>query len=118
MSIAGATIGLRGGTAIAQGSGMPSTPQTPLTTGRHHKLRVAVAILLVALAVLAFWAWREGAEERAIAKLPADERAEVYRRELASFRTLCGQGPRADELQDQCREKAKLIVLFPECDAT
>jgi hypothetical protein len=87
------------------------------SAGSRHRLHLIVAVVLMSLAVLAFWVWREGAEGRAIANLPADERAELYQRELASFRTLCGQGPRSDELQGQCRDKAKFIVEFPECDA-
>lgn len=102
--------------------GMATSLQPSLTmSGRdravaHRKLLVAVALVLMAVAVFAFWAWRSGAEERAIASLPSDQRAELFRRELASFTMLCGQGPRDDELQDQCKEKAKFILVFPECD--
>jgi hypothetical protein len=84
--------------------------------GRSRRLLVALAIVLVAAAVGAFWSWREGAERRAIARLPAAERGELYQRELDTFRTLCGQAPRRDELQPQCRERASFILEFPECD--
>jgi|RhiMethySRZTD1v2_1073278.scaffolds.fasta_scaffold449380_3 hypothetical protein len=83
---------------------------------RSRKLLIGAALALIAVVVLALWSWREGAEQRAIGQLPADERAELYRRELGSFRTLCGQGPREDELQKQCKDKAQFIVEFPECD--
>jgi hypothetical protein len=76
----------------------------------------AAAILLLASGVLALWAWRQGAQRRAISDLPTDKRAELYRSELDAFRSLCGQGPRTDALERRCREKAEFLLQFPECD--
>jgi hypothetical protein len=86
--------------------------------GRSRRSLVVlwVVVIAIAVAVGALWSYRQGAERRAIARLPAAERGEVYRRELDAFRTLCGQGRRRDELQGQCRERASFILEFPECD--
>jgi hypothetical protein len=81
----------------------------------RRRLGIAAAALLV-IGVIGLWIWRTGAERRAISELPREERAELYVRELASFRALCGAAPRSDALEDECAERADFIVQFPECD--
>ena len=77
---------------------------------------ITAAALLTIAALLWFWIHREGAERRAIVDLPADQRAEVYRREIASFRALCGAAPRTDALEGECHRRAELLLAFEECD--
>jgi len=93
------------------------TSQSP-TAERAPRNLPAMALALVAAVLLAFWVWHLGAERRAVWHLPAGERAEIYRRELADFQTFCGPTPRADALEQQCRERAEFILQFPECDGT
>jgi hypothetical protein len=40
----------------------------------------------------------------------------LYRREFENFRTLCGEAPRKDVLEKQCRERGAFLLEFPECD--
>ena len=73
--------------------------------------------LIVGIALLAIWAWNRGAEQRALERLPAEVRHALYSRELANFRTICGQGRRTDDLEPRCEEQAEYLVKFSDCDA-
>jgi hypothetical protein len=73
-------------------------------------------VALLATGAIALWLRHEVAERRAISRLPVEERAELFRREINAFQALCGRGPRTDALQAQCKEKAEFILKFPECD--
>lgn len=73
-------------------------------------------IALVAIGLIVLWVWNQGAERRAISRLPPSDRANLYRHDLESLRALCGEGPRTDALDRECRERAEFIVQFPECD--
>jgi cytochrome b pre-mRNA-processing protein 3 len=73
-------------------------------------------IVLAALVLITLWFWQTRAEPRAVARLRADERAQIYRREMENFQTLCGQGPRNDVLENRCKQRADFILQFPECD--
>jgi hypothetical protein len=68
------------------------------------------------MALVAIWVWRGGAERRAVTQMPADQRAEIYSREFENFRALCGDAPRRDVLEKQCRERGEFLLEFPECD--
>jgi hypothetical protein len=63
---------------------------------------------------VAAWIWLEGSERRAIRNLPADERAALYERTLANVRTVCASPDLA--LHEYCREQARILLEFPECD--
>src|SRR5262245_49723112 len=88
----------RSGTADASPGGVQVAVghrQRPLGN-RARLILIGVALAFLVAGALALWAWDKGAEERAVSKLPAEERAVLYRRELESLRSLCGGGPRSD----------------------
>lgn len=84
--------------------------------GRARRGLAVSAVALAAVAVVALLSWHQGDERRAIAALPASERATLYAGELEIFQTLCGISPRPDALERTCREKAEFMLQFPECD--
>jgi hypothetical protein len=97
---------------------------TLIQEGRpRSRARVAwrrASIVLVGLgiaAALVLWTCNRGEEQRTVSRLPVDERAAIYAREIAAFETLCGEQPRRDALEERCRERAAFLVKFPECDA-
>ena len=73
--------------------------------------------LLLALAVLVavmFWIWSQGAEQRALRDLPADERAALYERTLENVQSVCASPDLA--LDEYCRDQARTLLELPECD--
>jgi len=56
------------------------------------------------------------AEQRALSRMPPDERGEVYERAMENVKALCGQGPRTDALERECAEQIRFVLQFPECD--
>jgi hypothetical protein len=48
------------------------------------------ALLLLVIGAIVLWARYQGEARRAVSHLPAEERAELYRRELVSFQTIDG----------------------------
>ncbi|MFN7955911.1 MAG: hypothetical protein U0610_29630 [bacterium] len=85
---------------------------SPLELNPRRVLGWVVAVL----AVLGAWFWWNGAEERAIRRLPAAERAALYQRELASFESMC-MGDPATALDAECRHRATILSWLPECTA-
>jgi cytochrome b pre-mRNA-processing protein 3 len=86
--------------------------------GRHRASRWllvcgAVALLVVAAGFLLVWI--DQSEMRAIRALPADRRAALYRRTLEDLESVCGTS-HASDLDGHCREQARFILTFPECD--
>jgi hypothetical protein len=79
-------------------------------------VRLLVVIGLVAAALGLLLHLRSSSPGLALRDLPEPERRVLFRQELESFRTLCGDGPRRDALEGRCREKALFLVQFPECD--
>ena len=78
--------------------------------------RAALAVL-VAAGLGVFWAWLQGVERRALLTLAPGERQEIYRREVATFRTLCIIKAGETDWEERCRERADFILRFPECDS-
>lgn len=70
--------------------------------------------VFAALAALGGWFWWNGAEERAVRRLPAAERVALYEREFASFQSLCLNDP-ATALDAECRHRATILSWLPEC---
>lgn len=62
-----------------------------------------------------FWVWSLGGEQRAIRRLPRDERIALYQRTLENVRTICASTDLA--LGAYCSEQARILLLFAECDA-
>ena len=84
--------------------------------GRLRRSLVISASVLAAGVTVALLGWHQGDERRAIAALPAAERAAIYGGELEIFQSLCGRSPRPDALERECRDKAEFMIQFPECD--
>ncbi len=76
-----------------------------------------VLATLVLLAATLLWLFRLDATRCATTELPRAERAAIYHSHVAAFRTLCGERPRSDGLERQCRDQALFLQGFPECDA-
>ena len=71
-------------------------------------------LALGALAAVAFWVWSLWSEQRAIRSLPEGERVALYERTLANLQSVCASPDPA--LADYCREQARILLEFPECD--
>ena len=67
----------------------------------------------LALALLAFWS--QGAEPRALKKIPVEVRRALYSRQLESLKLMCPGPPAEEALQDRCRAEAEFLAEFPEC---
>ena len=91
-----------------------------LRDAARRRLRLIRAVILalgltVGVGALAIWFGR--GEERALRRMPADERATLYRRTLDNLVTVCADSGAAG-LSEFCREQAEFILKFPECDDT
>jgi len=91
------------------GEASPSAGASPA-----YGLVVVVALILAMLALLAFWAWSEGDERRALGRLPEAERRALYVRTMQSIEQLCA-APR-EGLRGYCQSQADFLAEFPECD--
>jgi hypothetical protein len=67
-------------------------------------------LLLVAVLVYALLG-----EQRALEKMDPQARAALYEETWRGFRTLCQQQA-SPALAPRCREQAKFLQRFPECD--
>ena len=83
--------------------------------GRLRRLLGWVALAIAAAGVLGYELWKEGAEDRAIRSLPAQERRAQFARTAEELRTVCAHPPEA--LRVHCRRQAEFLSRFPECDA-
>lgn len=75
-----------------------------------------IAIALAALIAVGLWLWFAGSEQRAIRRLPRDQRVALYQRTLENVRTICANTDLA--LGPYCAEQARILLLFAECDAS
>lgn len=82
-------------------------------TGRRIAWLAVPLVLAASLAVLFFVQKRV---EHEIAELPPSERRAFYERTLETLRATCSRaaGP---EVSEYCRQQARFITHFPECDA-
>ena len=80
---------------------------------KRSVVRTALLVVGVILGLLLWW-WSQGAEERAIRGLPEPERRALFQRTLENVTSVCQatQGP----MQDFCRNQARMLLEFPECD--
>ena len=58
--------------------------------------------------------WSEGSERRAIRDMPETERQALYSRTMQNLKSVCS--PADDAMRDFCREQARLVMEFRECD--
>jgi hypothetical protein len=89
----------------------------PLVDGGSRRLRRALAWIALALGVAgvaSYLVWQQGAEDRAIRSLPAEERRAQFLRTAEELRTVCADPPAA--LRPHCRQQAEFLSRFPECD--
>lgn len=83
----------------------------------NGKVKYVIAAFVVAGLVLAvLWLWSQTAEQRAIRHLPAPERKALYERTLSTLRSPCGSWQRSNGLAEFCRDQARFVLEFPECD--
>lgn len=75
----------------------------------------AVVLLLLGAAMLLIWI--DGSKAQAVRDLPPAERQALYRRTLEDLRTVCA-ARHANDLDGHCRDQARFILEFPECDDT
>jgi hypothetical protein len=80
-----------------------------------HRLAWPLLVALMVALGLAYWVWLEGAQARAVAALPAAERARLFARTLEDL-TLC-RAEANDSLREHCEKQAELALTFPECTA-
>lgn len=82
---------------------------------RLRRLLGWAALALAAAGAAGYGLWKEGAEDRAIRSLPAEERRAQFLRTAEELRTVCADPPEA--LRAHCRQQAEFLSRFPECDA-
>jgi hypothetical protein len=58
-----------------------------------------------------------GADQRALQRLPAHERAALYQRTMENLTSVCAMEGKGS-LNDFCRDQAQFALMFPECDGT
>jgi hypothetical protein len=75
----------------------------------YTTLLVAVAALVVLAIALG-----SGSEQRAIRRLPEDQRQALLTRAIDDLRQSCGEG-RPDGLRTHCRQLAEFAAQFDEC---
>ncbi|WP_146209616.1 hypothetical protein [Vitiosangium sp. GDMCC 1.1324] len=107
---------------------MPFPPHSPLVDpepearpppGEHETLsrpwrRELPVLVALGLLLVTFVIWALTAEQRALEAMEPPARAVLFDKTWQSFETLClrGTDPR---LLPSCREQARFLRLFPEC---
>ena len=81
--------------------------------GRVFAVLEGVAIGLVSVLLLHLM-WFGGAERLAVDQFTPTERAAVYEETWRVLQVLCN--PPRPELRDYCRERARFLTPFPECE--
>jgi hypothetical protein len=72
------------------------------------------AASVAVLGAIAYLAFRQTAEQRAVMSLPAEERRALYRRTIQDLETVCAH--RVEALRPHCQQQAEFAPKFPECD--
>jgi len=93
-----------------------SEPGPERASGAPRPTLRPMVLAAFVLAAVAIWIWSQGAERRGFRGLPADERKAVYLRTLENLQTVCASPDLA--LEEYCREQARVLLAFPECDAS
>lgn len=77
--------------------------------------RVLLVVGLLAALLLVLVMWPLTAERRAVEQMEPQARALLFGETWRGFQTLCGE--KADPaLEPRCREQARFLRNFPECD--
>lgn len=90
----------------------------PAPPGSSANLARILAVAALGIAFAFAWSWRSGREERALLAMPAEERMELYRRQLADLTTLCAAPDWEQAFSPRCRDLARFLAGFPECDSS
>src|SRR5512139_4328413 len=90
-------------------------------SGRAGWRRADVLGVIVVAACIALMAalslWDRSVERAALLQLPEGERRALFDAALATLRGPCRVDRRPAGLESFCREQARLILDFPQCDA-
>lgn len=90
----------------------PQAPEAPPSLASPWwKDLLSILALGASLALVVGWL---GSERRAVLSLEPDERALVFRESWDGFQRLCS-APSQSGLIPRCREQARFLLLFPEC---
>jgi hypothetical protein len=103
--------GRQGDSTAGAEKGDPSGQRGPAALRRALP---GLALVLGPIAMLAIGIWLARAEPHLVKDLPTEQRRALYADALRAFETLCGS-PRV-EPAGSCRERARLLRSFPECD--
>ncbi|MCP3099259.1 hypothetical protein LZ198_10290 [Myxococcus sp. K15C18031901] len=97
---------------------VPPRPRPPAAPGGlarpYWKDLLAMVALGCALALVVGWL---ASERRAVMSLEPAARAAVFRESWEGFQRLCVK-TREPALVPRCREEARFLLLFPECQDT
>jgi cytochrome b pre-mRNA-processing protein 3 len=77
---------------------------------------VAVPAVALLLAVVVFWPGGLAAERKALIRMPAEERRELYDETRRNAESLCAGAHRERALIGRCERTAEFLQAFPECD--
>jgi hypothetical protein len=77
---------------------------------------VALAATVLAVVLGGLWIWDEGAERRALLRMPVDERRSLYEQTRRTAESLCRPARSDRALRDRCDDLSDFLIDFPECD--
>ena len=82
----------------------------------HWKGLLVALVLAFAVALAATRLIGDGAETRAVERMPDAQRRALYEQSLRSTQSLCAQAETDGALVDRCAGSAQFLLAFPECD--
>ena len=88
----------------------------PPLTGRHRPGLVAAAATVLLLLVGLVLAVVSQQDARDVAALAEPTRRLLYRRTMEDLRACASDRATAGPLRARCLERARFVLLFPECD--
>jgi hypothetical protein len=90
-------------------------PSEPRPVGPGRRILGGAIIGLAVVVVMAVFYWNATEAGRALRALPAQDRAALYQRTMATLRDVCEPAP-PRSLRAFCREQAALVLELRECD--
>lgn len=82
----------------------------------HWKGVLVALVLAFAVALAATRLVGDGAETRAVERMPDAQRRALYEQSFRSTQSLCAQAETDVALADRCVGAAQFLLAFPECD--
>ncbi len=86
----------------------------PLPPRRRPVFALVIGAMALAAAVVIGERWSTVAQIRAMS---GAERSRIFARAFDDLQTACAAAPVGSLLTDHCRQQARFVTLFPECDA-